>query len=103
MQSGFGKEFVLIMNNKIKMLLIGIAIILLILFLYPKDAGGGNCGFCMVGEYKWTERNCLGFEQQYYPEGCADCTTDLICYGIPYGEKTCYDNSDEANRVKIDC
>lgn len=35
------------------------------------------------------EYQCLGIKQDYYPEGCSDCRTEFLCYGIIYG-KTCY-------------
>lgn len=35
------------------------------------------------------EYRCLGIKRDYYPEGCFDCRTEYLCYGIIYG-KTCY-------------
>jgi len=97
-----------------KEIIIILLIIALLIFFYPKDAGGGNCGMCNVGEYKWTEYNCAGFEYKGLPNSnplndflgiqkyCLDCPSQLTCYGIVYGEKTCYDKSAEP-RSEISC
>jgi len=92
-----------------------IIIIGLIAFFYPKDAGGGTCGMCGPGQYKWEEYNCLGFD--YVISGCSmhitdhlfgkigqctDAPTQLLCYGLVYGSEKCYDKSDEP-RTLISC
>ena len=94
-----------------KEIIIVLILIALLVFFYPKDAGGGNCGMCMAGQYKWTEYNCAGFEYigpGFFSEmlGIGRYATDspgqLLCYGIVYGEKTCYDKS-AAPRSEISC
>lgn len=96
-------------------LVITIIIIVLALtaFFYPKNAGGGTCGFCQAGQYKWIEYNCLGFtkigfhgsnfmENIFGTGFCLDCPKTRMCYGLVYGTKKCYDKSDEP-RTEISC
>lgn len=92
-----------------------IIFICLIAFFYPKNAGGGTCGMCNVGEYRWIERSCLGYKyigmhgsspfdkllgREVLP--CLDCTGQFTCYGIVYGDQRCYDR-DEEPRIELLC
>lgn len=87
---------------KKSIILISLAIAaVLIIFFYPKDAGGGTCGLCAPGAYKWEERSCLGIKQIFYP-GCCDIPSRLLCYGIAYGENVCY-NSSDSPRTVVSC
>jgi hypothetical protein len=75
-----------------KKLLLGIimlvVIIVLTVFLYPKDAGG-ICGFCPVNGTQKEEYGCLGMKYEY-KQNCPDCGTLIKCIGIVTAEKTCY-------------
>ena len=67
------------------LLIILIVAAVLIVFFWPKvyAHSGGFAGFP-----KSAECSCLGFEYNYYPEGCFDCFTTYYCAGLPYDCKS---------------
>jgi hypothetical protein len=74
---------------------VAVVVIVLAIFLYPKDAGD-TCGLCPVGGIHRTEYGCLGFKYQYQ-HGCLDCGLQIKCIGIVTGEKRCYGVPEGAN------
>jgi len=68
--------------------IIVITAIALVIFLYPKDAGG-VCGYCNVTGIHKIEYDCIGFKFDYR-ENCPDCGTQIKCIGIIAGNKQCY-------------
>jgi hypothetical protein len=84
-----------------KKLLIGIVVIIavvLIIFLYPKDAGN-VCGFCPSTGIHRIEYGCIGLKYEYKPN-CPDCGTEIKCMGIVTGQKKCYGTIEE---VELPC
>ena len=77
-----------------KIVLIGIVaiIILLSIFLYPKDAGS-TCGLCPARSYQKIEYGCLGFKYEYKQQ-CLGCGTEFKCMGI-VTQKKCYSLNSE--------
>jgi len=68
-----------------------VTLIILIVYFYPKEAGG-TCGFCpSPPAVQRIEYGCIGFKQDMRPEqGCMDCGIRIVCYGLVTGEKKCY-------------
>jgi hypothetical protein len=75
-----------------KKVLIALTIILGIFsigFFYPKNAGG-SAGFALPPPaIQRIEYDCIGFKYEYKLD-CADCGTQILCYGILTGGKRCY-------------
>jgi len=81
------------------LILIVIIIVPMAIFLYPKNAGS-TCGFCPgAPSIVRTEYGCMGVKYDYYPTGCMDCGTSILCSGIVTSEKKCYTY---ANKVKVE-
>ncbi|MFA4953561.1 MAG: hypothetical protein WC584_05030 [Candidatus Pacearchaeota archaeon] len=100
------------MNKKI-IFAIGILVILLAIFFFPKNNGYSYGGFVRTGDVLHRERyNCFGIEYEKYGENpfsieqCSDCGKNYFCAGIPY-DKTCYewiaDGSKPDNEKVIPC
>ncbi len=87
------------MNTK---LLIGLSILILIMFFFPKNAGS-TCGFCpSLGIYK-NEYDCFGLKYSYQPKNCLDCGSRILCFGIVTGERKCYGNTVSQRDVEMPC
>src|SRR3989338_11137647 len=84
------KKYLLILILTLGVLL---AIFLLAIFFFPKNAGG-TCGFCPGPlSIHRTEYGCIGIKLDINPgPGCMDCGTDIVCLGIVTSEKKCYTN-----------
>ena len=79
------------MKKTIIIAIVAVAVIAIVAFFYPKNAGG-TCGFCQPPPaVQRTEYGCLGFKQEIRPGlGCADCGIEIVCYGIVASGKKCY-------------
>ncbi|MCD6576110.1 MAG: hypothetical protein J7K73_03045 [Nanoarchaeota archaeon] len=86
--------------NKSVWILVGILIVALAVFFYPKDAGY-VVGGLIASDYNVTvmvKYDCYGFftvEKSRIP--CADCGIHYKCYGL-LGEKHCF--NPEGNEIQ---
>jgi hypothetical protein len=72
-------------------ILMGILLLLVIVFFFPKPAGSA-CGFCGPNpSIQRIELECIGFRSDIPPpEGWLDAGPSLVCFGWVTGKKTCY-------------
>jgi hypothetical protein len=90
-----------------KKILIGIVVVIavtLVIFFYPKDAGG-ICGWCPSTGIHRTEYDCIGFKYEYKPQ-CPDCGIEIKCMGIVTGQKKYYgvpEGSETTEEVEVPC
>ena len=101
------------LKELIKKYWIILVIVLLIIFLYPKNAGYTYGGLVMKGSVLYREEySCLGIKYQmrggpFFSEQCADCGKNVYCVGIPLS-KTCYNwtadgTQDLSSERKTEC
>lgn len=74
-----------------------LAVLTVVLILYPKNTGYGYGGEIMPNQISVirTEKVCLGvryemFGGPFMEKRCLDCNTNIYCIGIPLQEK-CYE------------
>jgi hypothetical protein len=92
------------MNKKIIMAL-GILLLILVLFFFPKK--NGYEVITIAGHQGEKDCACFGFEDKYveflYPK-CSDCGHDYYCFGIPTGNCVCERVNRETGRFETaDC
>ncbi|MBI2578970.1 MAG: hypothetical protein HYW26_04635 [Candidatus Aenigmarchaeota archaeon] len=79
------------MHGKYLLLIIGIIIIALIGFFFPRNIGGILCGpVCPPHGLHYYEQSCFGMKYRFIHTNCSDCGYSDICFGIPTGEKRCF-------------
>ncbi len=79
--------------------------LLLVVFFAPKNAGHA-CGFCgPPPSIQRTELGCLGMRMDFPPmPNCADCGSQLVCFGWVTPDETCYTRIDSREPLqRVSC
>jgi hypothetical protein len=87
-----------------------IILLILVIFIYPKECGSSYGGFIAKEiTIKREEGNCFGVKYQAYSRFgmmyCADCGKKEYCVGVPIS-KTCYEwnaSTDPSTEIEIEC